>query len=72
MKYKIGITEKLHKTIEIEANSEAEALTKVEDMYQNEDIVLSADDYSNTYIDIEEKEVEKEKNIENEFEDFEL
>ena len=70
MKYEIGITEELHKTIEVEAISKEDALRKVEDMYNNEEIVLSADDFSNTYIDFEENEIDYEKNIRKEITNY--
>lgn len=67
MKYKMGITEELHKTVEIEADSETEARTKIEEMYRNEDIVLTADDYSNTYIEIEDNEKNRKEEVINYF-----
>ena len=64
MKFKVGVTEELHTTIEVEANNETEAKYKVEEMYKNEEIILTADDYSGAYFDIEKEELsleEKEK-----------
>ena len=46
MKYKVTIEETLVKEIEVEANDFDEALEKVKDMYNNSEIVLSADDFS--------------------------
>ncbi len=46
MKYKVEITEYLQKTIEVEADNEDDALEKVESAYYNEEIVLSADDFT--------------------------
>lgn len=43
-KYDVCITEILDKHVIIEANSKEEAYEKVEEMYENEEIVL---DYSN-------------------------
>ena len=45
MKYKVEITEYLQRTIDVEANDENEAYSKVKQMYDNEEIVLSADDF---------------------------
>lgn len=50
--FKIEIKEVLKRTIEIEADSLWEATYKAEDMYNNEEIVLSADDFA--YMDIQE------------------
>ena len=46
MKYKVTIEEKLVKEIEVEVENFDEALEKVKDMYDNSEIVLSADDFS--------------------------
>lgn len=48
MKYKIEITETLKKEVEVEAKNIHEAVAKVMDMYSDCDIVLTADDYSET------------------------
>lgn len=52
MKYKIEITETLQRQIEIEANSKEEAEKIAKQKYQNEEIVLSSDDYVNTSISV--------------------
>ena len=52
MKYKIEITETLQKTIEIEANSEEEALSIIKAKYVNEQIRLEVCDYMDTEISI--------------------
>ena len=49
-KYRVVITEVLSRTIETEAESEAEAVDMVRQMYQNCDIVLDASDYIETKI----------------------
>jgi hypothetical protein len=46
MKYKVEIEETLLRTVEIEAESAADAETKVRQLYRNEEIVLSADDFT--------------------------
>jgi hypothetical protein len=48
MKYKIEITESLKKEVEVEAKNEHEAMSKVVDMYNNNEIVLYDDDYNDT------------------------
>lgn len=44
-KYRIEIIEYLRRTVEVDAEDEEDAKSKVKDMYYNEDIVLSADDF---------------------------
>lgn len=51
-KYKIEITETLQKQIEVMASSKEEALDLIKQQYQNEDIVLTADDHVNTSIEV--------------------
>ena len=50
MKYKVEITEYLQKTIEVDAKDEKEAYSKVKQMYDDEKIVLSADDFTDKEI----------------------
>lgn len=50
MKYNVEIVETLRKVVEVSANSEEEAIRKVEEMYFNEDIVLGADDFDNDVV----------------------
>ena len=45
-KFKINIEEVLSKEIEIEAETELEALEKILEKYQNEEIILDDSDYS--------------------------
>ena len=45
MKYSVTYTELLSKTVIVEADSEKEAREKVIDAVNNEDIILTADDY---------------------------
>lgn len=44
-KYKIEITETLQRIVTVEANSVLEALNKVEEQYDNEEIVLDSNDF---------------------------
>jgi hypothetical protein len=55
MIYKIEIQEILSKIIEIEADSNMEAISKIEKLYNIEEFVLTSEDYQSTnFIDIEE------------------
>lgn len=45
--YKIKITEKLQRIVEVKANDQTEALEEVIKMYRDEKIVLNADDFKN-------------------------
>ena len=62
MKFMVTVEEILEKAIDIEAENQFEAISKVQEMYANEEIVLSADDFVSTefyaekYEDINEKE----------------
>lgn len=52
MKYKVEIIETLQRTIDVEASSAKEAIEQVQDSYRNCEIVLSADDYIDTKIEL--------------------
>ena len=52
MKYNITITEILEKTIEIEAENETNAIDIAKDKYNKEEVMLAADDLSDTKFDI--------------------
>ena len=52
MKYKVEITEFLQKTIEVDATNKNEAYSKVKHMYDNEEIILSADDFTDKEIKV--------------------
>ena len=56
--YKIEITETLQRQIEVEASSKEEALKKIKEQYQNQEIVLNENDY----VDTEYSYIEKIKN----------
>ena len=45
MKYTVRITEELVRDVEIEADSPEEAEYKAEDMYHDQEIILTSDDY---------------------------
>ncbi|MDR3090231.1 MAG: DpnD/PcfM family protein [Desulfobulbaceae bacterium] len=52
MQYKIEITETLQRIIEIDANSESEAVEAVRKSYRNCEIVLDSSDYIATNYDL--------------------
>ncbi len=49
--FKIEVQEFLSRIIEIEAKNIDEAISKVKDMYQNEEIVLDSEDFVSSEID---------------------
>lgn len=49
-KYKVEITEYLQRIIEVDAKDKNEAYSKVKHMYDNEEIILSADDLTDKEI----------------------
>lgn len=50
--YRVVVTETLQRTVYIDAKSAEEAKGTVEERYRNEEIVLSADDYQDTEIEV--------------------
>ena len=52
MIYEIEVIEILKRKVEVESASESEALSKVEEMYIDEDIVLDSSDYSDTRYEV--------------------
>lgn len=55
-KYQISVKEILEKIVEVEAESVADAIDKVHDMYYNEEVVLDSSDYKDTEIYLWEEE----------------
>lgn len=51
-KYKIEVEEILQRVVEVEAESESEAIKQIQEMYNNEIIVLDSEDWKETNIDI--------------------
>ena len=51
-KYRIEIAETLSHTVEMEADSESDAIDKVRQMYRNCEIILDASDYVETEISV--------------------
>lgn len=52
-KYLVRITETLIKDVEVEAESELDAVSKVQDLYDKAEVVLDDTDYSGVDIDLE-------------------
>ena len=52
--YRVVVTETLQRTVYIDAKSAEEALDKVQEMYDNEEIVLDWGDYQDTEIEVAE------------------
>ena len=52
-RYRVVITEKLSRTIETDAENEADAVKVVRRMYRNGNIVLDASDYIETKFSVE-------------------
>lgn len=50
-KYVVSVYETLNKNIEVEAEDESDAIKKVKEKYNNQEIILSADDYLDTEFD---------------------
>ena len=60
MKYSVTIEETLSRTVEIEADSKQDAIEKVKKQYNNESIVLDADDFSEVIFGVSYSTTEKE------------
>ena len=58
-KFTVEITETLQRQIEVEAKSESDAISKVKEMYSNEEVVLDSGDYIDTEFEVLEKEEER-------------
>lgn len=53
MRYNVTIKEVLARSLQVEADSVSEAESAVKRLYRNSDVVLSADDYVGTEIDVD-------------------
>ena len=51
-KYQVEINETLSRIIEVEAENENDAVSKIKDLYRKEEIVLDSNDYLDTKIEI--------------------
>ena len=54
MRYYVSVTEHLNKVVSVDAESENEAVQKVQDAYNNSDIILDSDNFCGETIEIEE------------------
>lgn len=52
-RYYVSVTETLNKVVSVDAESENEAVQKVQDAYDNSDIVLDSGNYAGEIIEIE-------------------
>lgn len=60
-KFTVEITETLQRQIVVEAADKNEAISKVEDMYRNEEVVLDSGDHIDTEFNIIDKNGKKEE-----------
>lgn len=60
MKYSVTIEETVSRTIEIEAESQQDAIDEVKKQYKNENIVLDGDDFSEVVFGVSYSTTEKE------------
>ena len=58
-KYTVSIKEVLERLLIVDATNEAEAISKVKEMYKNEEVVLDYSDFVDTSIDIYKEEGEQ-------------
>lgn len=61
-KFTVEITETLQRQVEVEAEDDNEAISKVEEMYRNEEVVLDSGDYIDTEFNLIDKNGKKEEN----------
>ena len=54
-KYQVEINETLSRIIEVEAENENDAVSKIKDLYRKEEIVLDSNNYLDTKIEIYEE-----------------
>lgn len=54
-KYQVEINETLSRIIEVEAENENDAVSKIKDLYRKEKIILDSNDYLDTKIEIYEE-----------------
>lgn len=52
-RYYVSVTETLNKVVSVDAESENEAVQKVQDAYNNSDIVLDSENFAGEVIEIE-------------------
>ena len=52
-RYYVSVTEHLNKVVSVDAESENEAVQKVQDAYNNSDIILDSENFAGEVIEIE-------------------
>ena len=52
-RYYVSVTETLNKVVSVDAESEKEAVQKVQDAYNNSEIVLDSDDFIGEQVQVE-------------------
>lgn len=52
-RYYVSVTETLNKVVSVDAESEKEAVQKVQDAYNNSDIILDSDNFAGEMIEAE-------------------
>lgn len=53
-RYYVSVTETLNKVVSVDAESKEEAVRKVQDAYDNSDIILDADNFAGEHIELDE------------------
>lgn len=53
MKYYVSVTEHLNKVVSVDAESEKEAVQKVQDAYSNSEIILDSDNFCGETVEAE-------------------
>lgn len=53
-RYYVSVTETLNKVVSVDAESKEEAVRKVQDAYDNSDIILDSDNFAGEHIELEE------------------
>ena len=52
-RYYVSVTETLNKVVSVDADSEKEAVQKVQDAYNNSEIILDSDNYCGKTVEVE-------------------
>ena len=52
-RYYVSVTERLNKVVSVDAENENEAVQKVQDAYNNSDIILDSENFAGEVIEIE-------------------
>lgn len=53
-RYYVSVTETLNKVVSVDAESKEEAVRKVQDAYDNSDIILDSDNFAGEHIELDE------------------